>query len=382
MPPGVKYISPVDKARLEETSEYEKWQASDPFLIQTSFSSTLNQLSVLPQQQSSVTPGSTISSTVPGGPSIDIGRMRATRRSAAPGPIIAFPRTTQQAASTLPLLHTLESSTLPTKSSELLGEAKFSLDPTPVRKDYRHRKPIEFLVPEDTQDFTQDFVPPLQLPLSEARAPSASVSTYITTTQSSGSSSAHNVRSSEGRAPFHPSLSLDQQTTQPDFSTVPAIDVLCRMTEKELSAVSNFQIHRPSIGSVVWRDPVDLRGLVLDQVVRFGKESNNDPFFEIYEEQQAPPYGHQLNKAAEVTFVNYYPEPNLTDPEVVKRLKAFYQKDPNFISYDEKFGEFRFRWPGVVTAAEAEQAVSQESKQSASKQTFNKRRSSDTPVGF
>ena len=54
-------------------------------------------------------------------------------------------------------------------------------------------------------------------------------------------------------------------------------------TPAQLAAVVDFEVYVPDVGAVRWLEPVDVRGLDLDELVVIGTDGGQ-PFVEVYPE--------------------------------------------------------------------------------------------------
>ena len=72
--------------------------------------------------------------------------------------------------------------------------------------------------------------------------------------------------------PSKPQSSLLPIFTNPKRILNPSLEELKELSETELSRVEHVSITEPGIGRVEWEEPVDLRGLNLDDLVTFDTE--------------------------------------------------------------------------------------------------------------
>ncbi|KAK9845938.1 hypothetical protein WJX81_006497 [Elliptochloris bilobata] len=142
-----------------------------------------------------------------------------------------------------------------------------------------------------------------------------------------------------------PRLTRDDYFLEP---SLPQLAAMAREDPASLAAVANFAVGARDMGRVRWLEPVDVRALNLDAVVRMGKGS-----VEVYlKEEDRPPVGEGLNRAAEVTLMNVFRIDSAThrpttDPEAIERYKRKLKKvvadqGARFIGYDAKEGVWRF----------------------------------------
>ncbi len=118
-----------------------------------------------------------------------------------------------------------------------------------------------------------------------------------------------------------------------------------------LRRVGGFVIGRKGYGSVRYRQPVDVRRLVLDDIVRFDSIGT----VEVYPEgvvHPKPPVGEGLNRPAEVTLLRVFKKDRDTgavvrDPaaldKFVRRLKkATAEQGARFVGYEADEGAWTF----------------------------------------
>lgn len=55
--------------------------------------------------------------------------------------------------------------------------------------------------------------------------------------------------------------------TKDGYTCTPSIEQLSRMTEEDLASVKEFTVSRAGYGSLTWQEPVDLRGMNLDEMI-------------------------------------------------------------------------------------------------------------------
>eukprot|EP00924_Labyrinthula_sp_SR-Ha-C_P007311 snap_masked-scaffold_8-processed-gene-14.80-mRNA-1 protein AED:1.00 eAED:1.00 QI:0/-1/0/0/-1/1/1/0/1157 len=124
------------------------------------------------------------------------------------------------------------------------------------------------------------------------------------------------------------------------YSISPDVSEMKFMTDEELGEMENFQIMRKGVGSVKWIDKVDVRELVVDEVVQIENES-----VEVYgTDTESPEQGEKLNNPAIVTMYNIEKTPDgISDEDFIDFLKGF-TKDSlgaEFIQYKDKRWTFR-----------------------------------------
>ncbi|KAJ4796506.1 Nuclear pore complex protein NUP96 [Rhynchospora pubera] len=130
-----------------------------------------------------------------------------------------------------------------------------------------------------------------------------------------------------------------------DYYTLPSLDELYNMEHCHpgyCSQVPDFEIGRGGYGCIRFTGLTDLRGVNLDETVKFNRNSVT-----VYkDEANKPPLGHGLNKPAEVTLM-VHPQsqtpPGLECPDLESKLKACNEEQgTRFISFDPLTGEWRF----------------------------------------
>ncbi|QDZ20282.1 nucleoporin [Chloropicon primus] len=163
-----------------------------------------------------------------------------------------------------------------------------------------------------------------------------------------------------------------------EYYSEPSIDDLARWAKSDptyLEAVPNFLVGRKGYGELRYKDPVDLRNVVVDKVVQFG-----DKEIRVYMDNgiAKPPPGEGLNKPAEITLFNVHKVEKSTgepvkDPEKVEAFKKKLQmraqaQGAEFISYKQgvssrnpKGGEYTFavnhfsKYDGFVDDSDSEE---------------------------
>lgn len=149
-------------------------------------------------------------------------------------------------------------------------------------------------------------------------------------------------RSVNSEAQFNPSEYLPFQTRD-GFYTVPSLSELATMTMKELQAVEGFTVGRDGYGEIKWVEPVDVRGLDLDNVVDIQRGE-----VAVYPDRDA----YQLDSPAVVTLIGMYKkdkrtgEPTDDKQQIAKyasRLEAFCEvNNLRFIEYNPENGHWKF----------------------------------------
>ncbi|XP_006649480.1 nuclear pore complex protein NUP96 [Oryza brachyantha] len=136
-------------------------------------------------------------------------------------------------------------------------------------------------------------------------------------------------------APVFPVLRHD------DYFTRPSIDELVEMEAADpgyCSRVPGFVVGRVGYGQLSFPGDTDVRGMDLNEIVKFGKHC-----VEVYKDEDSkPPLGQGLNKAAEVTLMldlSEIPEPG-TLVEVLKRQTR--KQGAWFVSFNHLSGRWKF----------------------------------------
>ncbi|KAK9829955.1 hypothetical protein WJX72_008858 [[Myrmecia] bisecta] len=138
---------------------------------------------------------------------------------------------------------------------------------------------------------------------------------------------------------------------QADYGTQPTASQLAAMARDDpasLAQVANFTVMRRGVGAVRWLDPVDVRGLDINAIVRLTKGS-----VEVYlDEKDKPDVGDGLNQAAEVTLYKVFKMDKATgkptaDPDAIKKFVKKLQKlasdqSARFLGYEAEGGIWRF----------------------------------------
>ncbi|KAG6962874.1 hypothetical protein JG687_00006883 [Phytophthora cactorum] len=124
-----------------------------------------------------------------------------------------------------------------------------------------------------------------------------------------------------------------------EYFTKPSLSELQQLAEEELSRVENFVIGRWGCGKITFIGAVDIRGLVLDELVNFSKRE-----VEVYPDDSAKPaIGSELNKPAIVELQGVSAEDNESHEDFLKRLKSHTETmGATFLGY-ENGGVWSFR---------------------------------------
>ena len=127
--------------------------------------------------------------------------------------------------------------------------------------------------------------------------------------------------------------------TKPGYEITPSLATLNAMDEEALSHVEKVSICVEGVGKVEWEEPVDLRGLDLDELVSIEKV-NGCAQIEISqpkgeEESVDMPPGEGINHKAVLTFYDVFPK----DTENTQKFVEFVKRKTEsiggeFVSYD------------------------------------------------
>jgi nuclear pore complex protein Nup98-Nup96 len=123
---------------------------------------------------------------------------------------------------------------------------------------------------------------------------------------------------------------------------------IAREDPDELSKISNFTVGRKDVGFIRWIEPVDIRGINLDDIISLATGS-----VEVYpESSDKPPVGEGLNKPAVITLLKIFKIDEATkkptkDPEKIEKFVRKIKKNSGeqgaqFISYDVETGIWKF----------------------------------------
>jgi len=92
--------------------------------------------------------------------------------------------------------------------------------------------------------------------------------------------------------------------SNPDIRTDPMFKYLCAMTERQLASVADFEIEHIQYGQIKWDQPVDLRGVNLDDIVCFSQSA-----FELYPNMDPKPkLGTGFMTPCAVMLYNVWPK--------------------------------------------------------------------------
>ena len=152
-----------------------------------------------------------------------------------------------------------------------------------------------------------------------------------------------------------PSADLVPRLTLPGHFMRPSPQELAQCPRDALAAVSDFTVVRLGVAQIKWLVPVDVRGLNLDDIIRFSKRSvavyphDDGPLAPV-----KPPQGQGLNCPAEISYTNIFKLDKATGAPVQspREVDAFKHKlrrvlaaqdGAQFVSYDADSGTWVFR---------------------------------------
>jgi nuclear pore complex protein Nup98-Nup96 len=135
--------------------------------------------------------------------------------------------------------------------------------------------------------------------------------------------------------------------TKNDYYMVPSMKDLSKLSNDELSRVKKFTVGCKGLGSVEWLGETDVRGLNIDELVRFDKKEVIVYPSEEEEGGFKHEIGHGLNKPAIVELLGIFP-PKRNGPESDKKYRGRVMKRTSeigaeFLDYFPEKGVWRFR---------------------------------------
>ena len=145
---------------------------------------------------------------------------------------------------------------------------------------------------------------------------------------------------------------LIPKLSQADYFTEPSLEELAAKERAEpgyCSRVRDFVVGRQGYGSIKFLGETDVRGLDLESIVEF----NNREVIVYKDDNEKPPVGEGLNKAAVVTLLNIkcvnrktgeaYTEGPRVDKYKEMLVKKAEEQGVEFISFDAAKGEWKFK---------------------------------------
>lgn len=147
--------------------------------------------------------------------------------------------------------------------------------------------------------------------------------------------------SSASPLPLMPADAMFPVLRSPDYFTRPSVDELAEREAADpgyCGRVPHFVVGRKRFGQVKFSGETDVRGLDLDEIVRFGRHS-----VAVYgDDARKPALGHGLNKPAEVTLkLDLRTLPERSVQVEFLRLRAKKQC-ARFVSFDPVNGDWKF----------------------------------------
>lgn len=150
-------------------------------------------------------------------------------------------------------------------------------------------------------------------------------------------------------SPLLPRLCAVDYFTKPDMAS---LEAMAQRDPDALACVENFTVGRRGVGTVRWLAPIDVRGLDLDNLVKFQSRE-----IRVYlDEEDKPPVGEGLNQPAEVTLLGIYRIDKatgkpMTDERTVRKMREKLSRvvqeqtdgQGKMIDYDAVGGVWRFQ---------------------------------------
>jgi len=131
-------------------------------------------------------------------------------------------------------------------------------------------------------------------------------------------------------------LELGYYKEKSDFEAGKEMESLENLGSEELKKLKYFTVSHPEFGSVIWLEPVNVKGVDLNEIVEFGHKQ-----IKFYESQKRPPPGTKLNKRTRITLRNIGPSKKSRMKKYESKLRATNESvGAKFISW--KNGEWVF----------------------------------------
>jgi len=106
-----------------------------------------------------------------------------------------------------------------------------------------------------------------------------------------------------------------------NFTCKPSIQLLKSMSDNQLRQMKQFSISQKNIGSVEFLEPVDIRGVKLDEIIKMKPGT-----IELYPADDVPEVNSGLNVKAKITLLNIFPKKGRNDPAKLKHFEATLKK--------------------------------------------------------
>lgn len=132
-----------------------------------------------------------------------------------------------------------------------------------------------------------------------------------------------------------------------NYRLTPSLIEMARMTEKQLSQISNLSIENNN-GKITWEGYTDVRGINFDELVSIELFAAEVYPEEIELKGLKPAVGQGINKPAIIELYNLKPPKKVTDAKKQRFIEGLKQKtatmeDTHFISYDEDTATLKFK---------------------------------------
>lgn len=149
-----------------------------------------------------------------------------------------------------------------------------------------------------------------------------------------------------------PSAAFSSVSSQNGYYSSPTLDALLTMSKDELKHVEGFVVGRKGYGEVRFQEPVDLSQVNLHEIMGELIVIERRTVVVYPKEERKAPEGSEMNKPAIITINGCFPEDKDTNQAIKDpnhpRVKSYEERlkkkrDTEFISYDAKTGEWKFR---------------------------------------